>query len=112
MNDLSPVGFPWSSDLTHIGHMTKLHAELMDHWRSVLDLSILTIRYEALVDDQETVSHTIIDFCGLPWDDACLRFYETGRAVTTLSYDQVRRPIYRTSMDRAGRYGELLDPLR
>ena len=65
-----------------------------------------------MVANQEDTSRTIIEFCGLEWDDACLRFYETGRAVTTLSYDQVRKPIYRTAVDRWRRYDIHLDPLR
>jgi len=84
----------------------------MTHWHDVLDLKILTVPYEELVDDQEGWSRKIIDFIGLEWDDRCLRFYESTSAVTTLSREQVKQPIYRTSLTRAERYGAHLDPLR
>ena len=85
---------------------------LMAHWRSVLDLPMLEVDYEELVGDQETISRKIIEFCGLPWDEKCLRFHETDRAVLTLSRDQVSRPIYRTSLRRAQRFEKHLAPLR
>ncbi len=86
--------------------------EQREDWQSALDLPMLTVRYEDLVADQERVSRQIIDFCGLPWDDRCLRYYESGRAAHTLSYDQVRRPIYGSSVGRARHFEKHLGPLR
>jgi hypothetical protein len=51
-----------------------------------------------------------VAYCGLTWDDACLRFYESSRAVRTASASQVRRPIYRSSLSRAASYEDLLRP--
>ena len=73
---------------------------------------MLDVSYERLVDDQEGVSRAILNFCGLPWDDACLRYHETKRRDRTLSFDQVRQPIYRSSVGRAEAFGTRLDPLR
>jgi len=84
----------------------------MAHWDRVLGDRILHVDYEALVDDQETVSRRIIGHLGLDWDDRCLRFYESGRAVTTLSRDQVNRPIYRTRVGRHHHFEKHLGALR
>ncbi len=54
----------------------------------------------------------IVQHCKLKWDDACLRFYDSKRTATTLSYDQVRRPIYKSSMGRAQRFESFLKPLK
>ncbi len=72
----------------------------------------MTVSYEDLVTNQEAVSRRIIDFIGLPWDDRCLRFHESSFQTRTLSLEQVRRPIYRTSVKRSDRFGRRLDPLR
>ena len=84
----------------------------MDHWRAVLDLPMLEVTYEDLVADPEPHLRGIIDFCGLDWDDACLRPHESNRYVSTASYQQVRQPIYTTAVSRARRYDEFLGPLR
>jgi hypothetical protein len=86
--------------------------EIMAHWSDVLDFEILEVDYERLIADQEATTRAILDFCGLEWDDACLRFHETKRHDRTLSFDQVRRPLYATSVGRAERFGSHLDPLR
>ena len=75
-------------------------------------MAFLEIDYETLVDNHETETRRLLEFCGLDWDDACLRFHEVKRVETTLSYDQVRRPLYRTAVGRAARFGPILDPLR
>jgi hypothetical protein len=88
------------------------HHRLMRHWTSLPGLRVLEVSYEALVDDPEAGARRIIDFIGLPWDDRCLRFYENARLVSTASVDQVRRPIYRSSIGRWRRYERHLAPLR
>ena len=86
--------------------------ETMNHWRRVLPPgSFLDVRYEEVVADMEGQARRIIDFVGLPWDDACLRFHELDRPVKTASAMQVRQPIYSGSVDRWKRYGELVKPL-
>jgi tetratricopeptide (TPR) repeat protein len=108
----APGAPAYTRDLRHLGLLYNDYLALMAHWRAVLDIPMLEVDYEHLVADQESVSRTIIDFCGLPWDDASLRFHETGRSVLTLSRDQVNRPIYRTSLRRAERFAKHLGPLR
>jgi hypothetical protein len=72
---------------------------------------MLDVKYEDLVNDTEAQLRRIIDFCGLPWDERCLRFWEADRVVLTPSYNQVRQPIFRTALDRWRRYEKHLQPL-
>jgi hypothetical protein len=87
----------------------------MAHWREVLPVSFYEVQYEELVGDQERISRELIDFCGLEWDDACLRFNEQKRNVKTASVWQVRQPIYKKSVKKWKPYepyiGELLEEL-
>ena len=67
---------------------------------------------EGVVADQERITRQIIEFLGLPWDDRCLRYWESDRTVRTLSYDQVNQPIYDTSIGRWRNYEKHLSPLK
>jgi tetratricopeptide (TPR) repeat protein len=109
---LDPHAHGWASSLDHIGRVHRNYQRLMAHWRQVLDYPVLDVDYEALTGDQEAQSRRIIEFCGLPWDDACLRFHESAKPAETLSYDQVRRPMYRSSVGRAQRFEKHLGPLK
>ncbi len=87
----------------------------MDHWRSTLSVAILDIRYEALVTSPEPQVRRLLEFCELPWEPRCLEFYKSPRYVNTASYDQVRQPLYRSSIGRRRHYeahlGELIEAL-
>jgi hypothetical protein len=81
------------------------YARLMAHWRQVLPAgSMLEVQYEELVSDQDRVTREMISFCGLPWDDACLKPEENERSVKTPSVWQVRQPMYKTSVERWRKY--------
>lgn len=101
---------PWSRDPEHIARYYRAYRRVIDHWQSLFPSRIIEVSYEALVDDQETHIRRIIDAIGLPWDERCLRFYEEKRVVSTASQDQVRMPIFRTSISKAERYGEHAEP--
>ena len=101
----------YAYDLEHLGIYYAQYRRLMAHWRRVLDPPMFELHYEALVEHPEEWSRALVDFCGLPWDERCLRFYESKRAVTTISYDQVRHPIYRGSLGRWRHYERHLAPL-
>ena len=103
--------YPWSTDLADIGFAYRQYERLMRHWHETLDLEILDVQYEDLVADPEPWIRRIIEFTGLPWDDQCLRFHESTRDVMTLSYDQVRRPIYASAVKRYEKYRAHLGPL-
>lgn len=112
MLPFDPVAIPFASDLGHLALFYRQYLRLMDHWHDVLELPILDVDYETLVAAQERETRRLIDFCGLPWDDTCLRFHESAGTARTQSYEQVRKPIYRSSVKRADRFGAHLDPLR
>lgn len=101
----------YSNDLSNLGWSYGQYLKLMDYWRETLDQPMLEVKYEETVEDLETQARRIIDFVGVEWDDRCLRFYETERSVTTASVDQVRQPIYKSSVARWKRYGQHLTPL-
>ncbi len=105
-------GHDYSYDLTELGHFHRLYSELMSHWRRVLAPERLhEIDYEMLVGDTEHEVRKMLDFCALPWDASCLRFYDTRRRVATSSLDQVRSPIYTSSVGRAQAFRTWLAPL-
>lgn len=107
-----PDGMPWSYDLRNLGKCYRAYHEHMQHWESNLPPgTLLSVRYEEVVADLERMSRRIIDHIGLPWDDACLRFYETERSVKTASLGQVRQPIYASSVGRWRKYEKYLKPL-
>lgn len=101
----------YAYDLTQLGEYYRQYERLMARWDEVLDLPVLHIRYEDLVDDQEGVTRRMVEFCGLEWDERVLRFHETRRNVATPSFDQVRQPMYRKSLQRWKNYEAHLAPL-
>jgi tetratricopeptide (TPR) repeat protein len=101
----------YAYDLTELGRYFRAYEGLMDHWRKVLPHFMLEVSYENVVEDLEREARRIIDYCGLAWDEGCLRFYETQRPVLTASAAQVRQPIYRHSIGRWRPYSEMLQPL-
>lgn len=102
---------PYAADLDHLGRYYNAYERIMEHWKEVSSLPILEVQYEELVADLEGHARKLIDHIGLPWDDACLRFHETKRDVVTESTDQVRQPIYTSSIGRWKRFERQLAPL-
>lgn len=102
----------YSTSLTALGHYYRQYDRLMRHWAQVLPNAILDMRYEELVGDFETQAKRLVGFTGLDWDEGCLAFHTTRRAVSTPSKWQVRQPIYATSVARWHRYARHLEPLR
>jgi tetratricopeptide (TPR) repeat protein len=112
-------GQNFTYDLTEIGEYYLQYQRMMDHWHCVLPGRVLTVQYEEVVADFEAQVRRLLDFCGLPWEDECLRFYESERAVRTPSAEQVRQPIYDRSVghwrryeDRLGELIEVIAPIR
>jgi tetratricopeptide (TPR) repeat protein len=109
---LPPFTNPWASSLHGIGHFYNEYMRLMNHWNTLFGDEMLTVSYEELVMNQEATTRNILEFAGLDFDEKCMEFWKTGRAVLTLSQDQVRKPMYDSSVTRHTQFGELLDPLR
>ena len=106
------VTHKFAFDLVELGRYYRAYSELMDHWHQVLPGYIYENVYEELVANQQTETRRLLEFCGLDWDDACLKFYETQRPVSTASLVQVRQPIYRSSVEKWRNYGRHLERLR
>ena len=101
----------YAFDLGDLGRYYRQYQRLMAHWRSVVRIPMMEIRYEDLVENQEALSRQLVEFCGLEWDERCLSFHQSKRVVRTASYDQVRRPMYRKSVARWKHYESFLGPL-
>jgi tetratricopeptide (TPR) repeat protein len=92
-------GQSFTYDLTEIGEYFLQYHRLMDHWHDVLPGRCLTVQYEEVVTDFENQVRRLLEYCELPWEDACLSFYETERPIRTASSEQVRQPVYRKSVN-------------
>ena len=93
----------FSYDLAELGRYYRGYSKLMDYWRSVLPPgATLDVAYEELVNDLEAQARRLLDYCGLPWDLACLRFHKTERPVMTASKVQARQPLFRTAFHAGG----------
>ena len=84
----------------------------MSHWREVLPIRFYEVQYEELIEDQERISRELIDYLGLDWDERCLAFHQTKRAVRTASNWQVRQPMYKTARKRWKNYEKNLVQLK
>jgi tetratricopeptide (TPR) repeat protein len=105
-----PLSFTY--DLGELGRYHSAYRRLMAHWRAVLPTdAMMEVHYEALVANLADEARRLIDYCQLPWDDACLRFHQTNRIVRTASVTQVRQPIYSSSVGRWRPDAALLRPL-
>ena len=104
-------GQEFSYDLQDIGRYYNDYVALMDHWDQVSPGSILRVYYENVVTDLESQVRRILDYCCLPFEDACLSFFDTDRAVRTASSEQVRQPIYRSGVEQWTNFQPYLEPL-
>ncbi len=105
-------GQEFTYGLEEVGHYYSDYVRLMDHWDSVLPGKVLRVRYEDVVADLETQVRRLLEYCELPFEEACLNFHQNERAVRTASSEQVRQPIYKTGVDQWENYSPWLDPLR
>ncbi|MEZ5500037.1 MAG: sulfotransferase [Steroidobacteraceae bacterium] len=105
-------GQNYSYSLADIGQFYRAYVELMRHYDAVLPGRVHRVIYERMVDDTEQEIRRLLDYCGLPFEDACLRFYETERAVRTPSSEQVRQPIFRAGVEQWRKYDNWLEPLK
>ncbi len=110
------AGHSYSFDLYNCGLYYRNYRQLMTHYRSLLSspevgMAIFENDYEGMVENQEQRTRELLEFIGLPFDPACLEFHSTGRVAITLSNDQVRQPIYKSSTKRYERYSAHLAPL-
>jgi hypothetical protein len=105
-------GQAFTYDLEEIGRYYADYVELMAHFDAVLPGRVHRVIYEQMVADPEAEVRRLLDYCGLPFEDACLKFYETERAVRTASSEQVRQPIYTDAVEHWTNYEPWLGPLK
>lgn len=105
-------GQEFTYDLTDVGRYYRDYVALMDHWDRVLPGKVLRVQHEDVLDDLEGQIRRMLDFLGLEFEAACLRYYDTDRAVRTPSSEQVRQPLFRSAQARWRHYERWLEPLR
>lgn len=105
-------GQEFTYGLREIGTYYSDYVRLMDHWDTALPGKVLRVHYEEVIADLETQVRRILDFCELPFEESCLRYYETERAIRTPSSEQVRQPIYREGLEQWVNYEPWLGPLK
>ncbi|MDE2133896.1 MAG: sulfotransferase [Alphaproteobacteria bacterium] len=105
-------GLEFTCDLGELGRYYRAYEILMAHWRRILpEGAMIEVQYEDLVADFETQARRIVEYCGLEWDERCLRFHEAERPIYTVSVQQVRRPLFRSSVGKWRPYKKHLSVL-
>ncbi len=104
-------GQEFTYDLTDAGRYYRDYVNLRDHWDAVLPGKVLRVHYEDVVADTAGQVRRILDYCGLPYEDACVNFHETRRSVRTPSSEQVRQPIYTSGLEQWRNFEPWLEPL-
>jgi hypothetical protein len=107
-----PDGADFSCDLRDLGRYYTEYTSLMNYYADAMPGRIHFVQYERLVEDTESEIRRMLDYCGLPFEESCLRFWETNRAISTPSAEQVRRPIYRDALQQWRNFEPWLTPLK
>jgi hypothetical protein len=105
-------GQHFSYDLADLGRYYCDYVDLMKHFDAAVPGAIHRVDYEQMVDDLDSEVRRLLDYCDLPFEPACLRFYENSRAVRTASSEQVRQPIFRDGLDHWRNFEPWLEPLK
>jgi predicted Zn-dependent protease len=106
------AGVWFTYNLTDLGHYYRDYVELMAHFDAVLPGRVHRVHYEKLVGDLEGETRRLLDYCGLPFEEQCLRFHETRRVVQTASSEQVRQPLYAEGVDQWRHFEPWLQELK
>ena len=103
--------YNYSYDLLDTGRYYIAFDALARHWTQSIPQNYCEVQYEAVVEDTEREARRLLAFCGLPWDPSCLSFHENAAPVSTASSVQVRKPIYRSALERWRKYDREIAPL-
>lgn len=101
-------GQHYSFDLIKLAHFFNDYRRLMEHWETLFPDRILTVEYESVLENQETETRRLLEYCRLDFEQSCLDFHKTDRIVKTASFLQVRKPLYKSSRNRWRNYAEQL----
>lgn len=105
-------GQAFTYDLPEIARYYLNYVKLMDHWDKVLPGYVYKIQHEDLIENQESITRELLEFCGLDFQPSTLEFYKNKRAVKTASSEQVREPINKKGLDQWKNYEEFLGELK
>ncbi len=105
-------GMNFAYDLHELGRYYRDYVELMEYVDAVLPGRVYRLHYERLVTDTENEVRRLLEYCRLPFEPGCLRFYENRRVAQTISSEQVRRPIYTSGMEQWRHFEPWLEPLQ
>jgi len=105
-------GQTFTYDLAGVGYYYRDYVKNMDHWDEVLPGRVHRVQYEDMVNDTENQIRQLLEYCGLEFEEQCLRFYETERAVRTPSSEQVRQPVYTQGLEQWRKFEPHLNPLK
>ena len=105
-------GQDFTYSIEDIARYYRTYVELMAHWDAVLPGRLLRVEHEDVVENLEANVRRILDFCGLPFEPACLEFHKTERSIRTASSEQVRQPIFREGLDQWRNFEPWLGPLK
>lgn len=105
------MAYPFAYDLAELGAFYIGYRRLMAHWHRVLPGRVLDVAYEDVVTAQEPTTRRLLEYLGLPFEEACLSFHSNPAAITTASSVQVRQPLYDDSLQQWRNYAVELAPL-
>jgi tetratricopeptide (TPR) repeat protein len=105
-------GQTFTYDLEDIGKYYRDYVRVMDHWDQALPGRVHRVQYEEMVADTEAQIRALLNYCGLDFEEQCLKFYETERSIRTPSAEQVRKPIYKEGLEQWRNFEAYLDPLK
>jgi tetratricopeptide (TPR) repeat protein len=103
------AGQNFTYDMLDLAHYYRQYDAMMKHWHTVLPGKVLDVHYEETVTDLESQVRRVLEHCGLPFEEGCVRFHETERPIKTASSEQVRQPIYTSGLGKWRRYEKHLD---
>ena len=99
LKQLFSQGQEFSYSVEDIARYYRTYLDLMQHWDAALPGRVLRVQHEDVVENLEREVRRILDYCGLPFEEACLNFHQNRRSVRTPSSEQVRQPIFRDGLD-------------
>jgi len=102
---------PYSYNLDELGQYYNLYKNIMNFWHNLIPGFIYDISYEKLIENQEEETRKLLDKCSLEWDENCINFFKNKRSVNTASVMQVRKPLYKDSIESWKKYEKNLSPL-
>jgi len=105
-------GQEFTYGLEEVGAYYRDYVQLMDHWDDVLPGKVLRVQYEDVVANIDTQVRRMLDYCGLPFEEACVNFHQTERSVRTPSSEQVRQPIFKSGLEQWRHFEPWLGPLK